>query len=83
MLINNANLAFILTIVVIGWFYLQYPEGMDRLLYFISLQLSMVKINIMKTYMKWKLLRDLNKMNKEMGRPPIPWNHKKKKSPEG
>ena len=71
---------FVAFICVLGYFFWIYPEGMNRVLIYINLQLRYAQTEVMRIYMKWKLLRELNKFNRELGLPPIPWNHKKKQS---
>ena len=78
MVTNPSYYSFIAFLCVIGYFFWIYPEGMTRVLIFINLKIKHLKIIVMTTYFKWKLLRDLNKFNKQLGLPPIPWNHKKK-----
>ncbi len=82
MIDNLSYYSFITFICVLGYFFWVYPEGMNRVLIFINLQLRYAKIEVVRIYFKWKLLRELNKFNKELGLPPIPWNHKKTKSDE-
>ena len=71
---------FVAFLCVLGYFFWIYPEGMNRVLIYINLQIKNIYSEIMKLYLKWKLLRELNKFNRELGLPPIPWNHKKDKS---
>jgi hypothetical protein len=75
---NPSYYSFIAFLCVIGYFFWIYPEGMTRVLIFLNLKIKHLYVIVMTTYFKWKLLRDLNKFNKELGLPPIPWNHKKK-----
>jgi hypothetical protein len=74
---NLSYYSFITFLCVIGYFFWIYPEGMNQLLVFVNLKLKHAKIEVMRIYFKWKLLRELNKFNKELGLPLIPWNHKK------
>lgn len=80
-MLNNLNYyTFVTFLCVLGYFFWVYPEGMNRVLIFINLQIKLLYIETIKIYYKWTMLRQLNKMNKDMGLPPIPWNHKKGKS---
>ena len=76
-MVSETNLALILTILIIGWCYLESPEGTNRLFVYINLRVSLLYIRIMRIYFKWKLLKDLNKMNRDLGLPEIPWNRDK------
>ena len=80
MLNNPSYYTFVTFLCVLGYFFWVYPEGMNRVLVFVNLKLRHAQTEVMRIYLKWKLLRDLNKFNKELGLPPIPWNHKKSKS---
>lgn len=80
MLYSPSYYTFVAFLCVLGYFFWIYPEGMNRVLIYINLQIKYLYTEIMRIYMKWKLLRELNKFNKELGLPPIPWNHKKGKS---
>jgi len=77
MLNSLSYYSFITFLCVIGYFFWIYPEGMNRILIFINLKIRQAQSEIMRIYLKWKLLRELNKFNKELGLPLIPWNHKK------
>jgi hypothetical protein len=80
MLTGTSYYTFITFLCVLGYFFWVYPEGMNRVLIFINLKIRHLQSEVLRIYMKWKLLRDLNKFNRELGLPPIPWNHKKGKS---
>ena len=80
MLYSPSYYTFVAFLCVLGYFFWIYPEGMNRVLIYINLQIKYLYTEIMRIYMKWKLLRELNKFNKELGLPLIPWNHKKGKS---
>ncbi|UYA57541.1 hypothetical protein SCREM1_84 [Synechococcus phage S-CREM1] len=67
-------IGFLIVLVFLFW---EYPEGMNQILVFINLKIRHAQVEVMRIYFKWKLLRELNKFNKELGLPPIPWNHKK------
>jgi hypothetical protein len=80
-MINNPSYyGFVAFICVLGYSFWIYPEGMNRVLIYINLQLKYARSESIKIYMKLKLLRELNKFNREHGLPLIPWNHKKSKS---
>lgn len=76
-MVSTANLALILTILIVGWCYLEDPVGTNRLLYIINLMIGVQWINIQRRYWKWKLLRQLNKANRDMGLPEISWDKHK------
>jgi hypothetical protein len=76
-MVSTANLAFILTILIVGWCYLEDPEGTNRLFYIINLKISIQWIRVQQRYLKWKLLRQLNKANRELGLPEISWDKHK------
>ena len=80
MLYSPSYYTFVAFLCVLGYFFWIYPEGMNRVLIFINLQIKHLYSEIMRIYLKWKLLRELNKFNRELGLPLIPWNHKKGKS---
>ena len=80
MLYSPSYYTFVAFICVLGYFFWIYPEGMNRVLIYINLQIKYIYSEVMRLYLKWKLLRELNKFNRELGLPLIPWNHKKGKS---
>lgn len=73
-MVSPANLALILTIVIVGWCYLEDPDGTNRLFVYINLQINIQWIKLQRIYWKWKLLRQLNRANRDLGLPEIPWN---------
>jgi len=80
-MINNPSYyGFVATLLVIGYFFWIYPEGMNRTLIYLNLQLRYLKVEVSRVYLKWTLWRQLNRMNKEIGLPPVPWTHKKDSS---